>query len=790
MTQINNPAAVIQTGRPQPQGRLHTLQTKLLIPMVGLMIASLLLSTVAFVIGTTRTQDQLLEQQIQADVQRVQQALLARADQMNTAARLLANDPIVNEAIRSATAEALATLNDRAVVVRDRLGADLIQIYNQAGSARTNLAAAGLYQTSALLGEIGDDVTGLVTTGDKLLLLSQAACPGNACTIITGLDLAAELKRIVAREHLPAELGLKVREQRITTRPDLMLDAPNGRHGEEFSWRTLFSLAATPVQLSAVRQTSDVAQVTNAGLLVMIGAAFITLLLLMAVSVWLTRAITRPIHQLSAAATTLAAGDLSRSAELLPEARRFTIGDRDEIGSLRQTFRHMAAQLTASHARLEDKVRERTQQLTAAAEVARAASASLDLDVTLRQAVDSICERFGFYHAAIFIFDSASNQLVLRESLGSAGEALKASQYSLALGSRSLVGTAALRRQPQIAPDVTADPRHLNNPLLLDTRSEAAFPLLYGDALVGVLDVQSTEINAFPSEMVGVLTTLADQLGVAIHNAQVFAEQRAAAERLAELDHLKMQFLANVSREFRTPLNNVQAATHLLLKGADGKLNDLQRNDVNRIAQNSQQLLSLINNLLDHSQLEAGQLALQIRRDVDVKQLIQITMSQAITLVGSKPIGLVSEVDPGLPLIEADPDRVQQILFNLIANAAKFTETGQIGVLAHAVYGLGPRSEQIEQFVEVRINDTGCGIPAAELSRVFEAFTHSPTPAGGAGLGLSITRRLVELHGGRIWAESSAGHGSTFSFILPVRAPHLLATLPLPPALKESHVPV
>jgi signal transduction histidine kinase len=781
----------VSSAAPPRLERWHTLQAKLLIPIVGLMTASLLLSTVAFVAGTTRTQDQLLEQQIQQDVQRVQQALIARADQMSAAARLLANDPIVNEAIRSAAAEALGTLNDRAVVVRDRLGADLIQIYNQAGSARTNLAAAGLYQTSSLLGSIGPETTALLPAGDKLLLLSQAACPDAACTIITGLDLASELKRLIAQEHLPAELGLKLGEQRITTRADLPLDAPNGRHGTEFSWRTTFPLAASLVQLSAVRQTDDVTQVTNAGLAVMVGGAFITLVLLSAIGGWLTRAIARPIHQLSVAATTLARGDLSRSAELLPEARSFTIGDRDEIGVLSQAFRHMTIELDLAYARLEDKVRERTQQLTAAAEVARAASASLDLEVTLRQAVASICERFGFYHAAIFIFDPDSNQLILRESRGDAGEALKESQYSLAPGSRSLVGTAAAVRQPQIAPDVTADVRHLNNPLLLNTRSEAAFPLLYGEALVGVLDVQSSELNAFPPETVGILTTLADQLGVAIHNAQVYAEQRAAAERLAELDHLKMEFLANMSREFRTPLNNVQAATHLLLKGADGKLNDLQRNDVNRIAQNSQQLLSLVNNLLDHSQLEAGQLALTIQRSVDVKQLIQIAMSQAIALVGSKPIGLVSEVDPGLPPIEADPTRVQQILHNLIANAATFTDSGQIGILAHAVYGLGPRSEQIEQFVEVRVSDTGCGIAAADMRKIFEPFTHSQTPAGGAGLGLSITQRLVELHGGRLWVESSAGHGSTFIFILPVRSPYILLTeLPLSPALKESHVPV
>jgi two-component system sensor histidine kinase ChiS len=246
-----------------------------------------------------------------------------------------------------------------------------------------------------------------------------------------------------------------------------------------------------------------------------------------------------------------------------------------------------------------------------------------------------------------------------------------------------------------------------------------------------------------------------------------------------------------MSREFHTPLNNVQAATHLLLKGADGKLNDLQRNDVNRIAQNSQQLLGLINNLLDHSQLEAGQLALRLQRGVDLKQLIQIAMSHASALVGNRPIGLVSEIDSGLPAIEADPDRVQQILDNLIANAVKFTETGQIGVLAHAVYGLGPRSEKIEQFVEVRISDTGCGISTSEVGKVFEPFTHSQTPAGGAGLGLSITRRLVALHGGRIWVESSAGHGSTFIFILPVHLPHILLTaVEISPALQESHVPV
>ncbi|HEC33386.1 MAG TPA: response regulator [Chloroflexi bacterium] len=239
------------------------------------------------------------------------------------------------------------------------------------------------------------------------------------------------------------------------------------------------------------------------------------------------------------------------------------------------------------------------------------------------------------------------------------------------------------------------------------------------------------------------------------------------AERLTEVDRLKSQFLANMSHELRTPLNSIIGFSRVILKGIDGPLTDLQRQDLEAIYNSGQHLLGLINDILDISKIEAGRMELSFEQ-MDLADIIGGVMSTAIALVKDKPVELQQSVPVDLPHITGDSRRIRQVLLNLVSNAAKFTDQGFIRVEAWAD----------EEFVTVRVSDSGMGIPPEKLPRVFEAFTQVDTsPArkhGGTGLGLTISKSFVELHGGQIWAESEVGKGSTFTFVLPIQGPPFL----------------
>jgi PAS domain S-box-containing protein len=229
--------------------------------------------------------------------------------------------------------------------------------------------------------------------------------------------------------------------------------------------------------------------------------------------------LTDPLTRLTGTADKVAAGDLSVRAEVL---------SRDEIGTLAATFNSMTGRLSEMIGTLESRVAERTAQLQAAADIGRATASVRSLDELLRLSLDLIRDRFGFYHASLFLIDEASRAAVLRESTGVVGAQLKARGHKLGIGSQSLIGWVTENRRPRVAVDVADDPYHFRNPLLPDTRSELAIPLIVGERLLGALDVQSTQANAFGAGDVQVLQTLADQIAIAIRNAQqLSATQRA-----------------------------------------------------------------------------------------------------------------------------------------------------------------------------------------------------------------------------------------------------------------------
>jgi signal transduction histidine kinase len=290
--------------------------------------------------------------------------------------------------------------------------------------------------------------------------------------------------------------------------------------------------------------------------------------------------------------------------------------------------------------------------------------------------------------------------------------------------------------------------------------------MIVGDKVLGVLDVQADFTNRFTQEDINIMTTLATQVGIALQNARLYAEQTATVAQLRELDRLKSSFLANMSHELRTPLNSILGFSDVMLEGLDGPLTDNMENDLRLIQKNGQHLLALINDILDMAKIESGKLNLIIEQ-FNLHETIEDVISITSSLANSKNLELRIEPDSDRDvLINADRTRLRQVLINLVNNSTKFTETGFISV----------RAVREKNNVLIAVKDTGLGIPAAHLEAVFQEFTQvdssTTRKVGGTGLGLPISRRLIEMHGGKLWAESSGveGEGSTFYVYLPIEA--------------------
>jgi signal transduction histidine kinase len=292
-------------------------------------------------------------------------------------------------------------------------------------------------------------------------------------------------------------------------------------------------------------------------------------------------------------------------------------------------------------------------------------------------------------------------------------------------------------------------------------RSYLGVPLTARGQVIGALSIESRQPRAYGEEDVELLATIATQASIAIENARAYERLMETADELRELDRLKMQFLANMSHELRTPLNSIIGFARVILKGIDGPLTELQATDLTSIYNSGQHLLGLINSILDMSKIEAGKMDL-VFEEVDLTAVIQGAMSVANALVKDRPIQLLSDVPEDLPSVWADEQRVRQVLLNLLSNAAKFTEEGQIAL----------RTEVGPDLVTISVSDTGIGIDPKAQKRIFVAFQQvdgsTTRRAEGTGLGLAISRNFVELHGGKIWVESQVGKGSNFYFTLPI----------------------
>ncbi len=418
----------------------------------------------------------------------------------------------------------------------------------------------------------------------------------------------------------------------------------------------------------------------------------------------------------------------------------------------------------------EEAMAKRATELATVAQVSTTASTVLDPDELLQAVVDLAKAQFGLYHVHIYLADESWNTLLLAAGAGEVGRKMVTDGWNIPIDhEQSIVATAARIRESVIANDVIRDrdSSFLSNQLLPDTRSEMAVPMIVGQQLVGVFDVQADKADHFTEEDANIYTTLAAQVAVALQNARLYKEQAATVTKLRELDKLKLSFLANMSHELRTPLNSILGFTDVMMEGLDGPLTEYMDNDLRLIQKNGQHLLHLINDVLDMAKIDAGRMNLNPETFKAFEVMEEVT-SITSTLANEKKLSLsIDEAADRNIAIYADRTRLRQVMINLVNNSIKFTEKGEV------VLNVSPM-EGGRLLISVR--DTGLGIPPEKLEAVFQEFTQvdssTTRKAGGTGLGLPISRRLVDMHGGRLWADSTGipGEGSVFFVELPLEA--------------------
>jgi signal transduction histidine kinase len=436
------------------------------------------------------------------------------------------------------------------------------------------------------------------------------------------------------------------------------------------------------------------------------------------------------------------------------------------------TFADQAV-IAIENVRLFKELEARTQELThsveelrALSEVSQAVSSTLKLETVLATIVSRAVQMSGSYEGIVYEFDEATQTFQARVTHQITPEHLEALRRTPVRLGEGIVGRAGVIREPVQVADIEAE-SHLVAPQVRTVnaregmRSVLAVPLVREDRLFGGLVILRRERGAFPPEVVATLRTLATQSVLAIQNARLFLEIEDKSRQLELASQHKSEFLANMSHELRTPLNAIIGFSEVLTDRMFGDLNEKQEEYLKDIYASGTHLLSLINDILDLSKIEAGRMELEL-----TAFHLPTALDNALTLVreraGRRSIALQMSVDERLGEIQADERKIRQVVLNLLSNAIKFTpEGGRIEVAAVSKDGL----------VEVSVSDTGVGIAPEDQEAVFEEFRQVGTAekkAEGTGLGLTLCRKFIELHGGRIWVKSQVDVGSTFAFTIPV----------------------
>ncbi|HEV8470237.1 MAG TPA: ATP-binding protein [Candidatus Limnocylindria bacterium] len=504
-------------------------------------------------------------------------------------------------------------------------------------------------------------------------------------------------------------------------------------------FRVVRSQRQNPGLLAVLVPTAGVeqAQRTLVGILIVLGLALVGIVTLLAYRT--ARSITQPLESLAAAAQRIEAGDLAaRVQQVSPH----------EIGTLERAFDTMAASLYER----ERAQREYLDEVRAVNEVADAVVGVTDAERIFARSLDRM----------VSLLSADGGAIVIREDPpgappGSGGR----------LNAPATVGIDAdtavtLAMRVLVRSEADSDRIRLSSVSAGDLRFVAHVPLSARGRTIGLLSAYFREQRDLSDTQARALRTIARLISVANENADLVGELRVNNLQLERANRLKSEFLASVSHELRTPMNAIIGYTKLMLDGLDGELTAQQSTDLFRVAQAADNLLGLINGLLDLAKIEAGKMELNVE-EVNMNEVTDEALELVRPHADEKGIQVRSLIPTSLPNVWADRARVRQVLANMLANAVKFTERGSVTVSANTAEG----------WVTISVADTGVGITPEAQAYVFDEFRQADSSTtrryGGTGLGLAISKRLITLHGGRIWVDSEVGRGSTFHFTLPIR---------------------
>jgi len=486
-------------------------------------------------------------------------------------------------------------------------------------------------------------------------------------------------------------------------------------------------------------------------------------------SVLLARRMVAPIRTLQEGAARIGAGELGH---------RIGVRTGDELEALGDQLNRSAGQLSESYANLEQRVEARTrelatanagltealQELQALGEVSQALNSSLDLETVL-STIATRASRFARTDSCtVYEYDEQTGELLLRATHGLDEAVVAVAKRSPIRRGEGVAGRLAVTREPVEIPDIAEEGAYTGPlrdvHLRTGTRALLGVPLLHEDRLIGALTVNRKKPGRFTPEIIALLTTFAGQSALAIQNARLFREIAEKSRELEAASQHKSEFLANMSHELRTPLNAILGFSEVLAEGMFGEVNEKQSEYLRDILESGRHLLSLINDILDLSKIEAGRMELDVA-DFDLPSAIENALILVRERAARRGIRLGHAVDARLGTVRADERKLKQVLLNLLSNALKFTpEGGRVDV----------RAESREDVVEISVTDTGVGIAPEDQETVFEEFRQvgaSERKVEGTGLGLALARRFIELHGGHMWVKSEVGVGSCFAFTLP-----------------------
>ena len=430
------------------------------------------------------------------------------------------------------------------------------------------------------------------------------------------------------------------------------------------------------------------------------------------------------------------------------------------------------ATIAINNARLFEELQARTREVqesleyqTATSEVLRTVSRSaFDLQAVLQASIGAAVRFAQSDMGSIFQLEDGVYRWRVGSGLDPAYQEIER-RHRIAADNTTLVGRAALAGHAVHVHDAWSDPGYVprDEAQIGNVRTMLGVPLMRDGQALGVFALARARLEPFSEREISVVSTFASQAAIAIENARLFNEIKDKSRELELASQHKSQFLANMSHELRTPLNAILGYTELMQDGIYGALPQKAADVLGRVQSNGRHLLGLINQVLDLSKIEAGQLKLNLA-DYSLGAVVETVVAATEALATEKGLAIKTEIAPGLPLGVGDEQRIAQVLLNLVGNAIKFTEMGEVRIMVGAFAGR----------FQVAVADTGPGIPMDEVDRIFQEFHQvdsSNTKAkGGTGLGLAIAKRITALHGGRIWVESVHGQGATFKIEMPIQA--------------------